>query len=181
MCEFILKYNPLSLWYDLEGGHDSCEDARSCMELMKYKFKEDQKRKRLKGSSTSLRWWDRFSLQWRRSCFSRPKIKLPGSLGENFSFFFYWTKKNFKLRDTGHCYIKDLGPSGLALSYPRMRRHWFFSHSSSSFIHFLNYKSLSMLIRLSVCPNLWNCSCIPPSTVRKSCVGLGGALQIPFL
>ncbi|XP_066913573.1 putative exonuclease GOR [Clytia hemisphaerica] len=26
-----------------EGGHDSCEDARSCMELMKYKFNEDAK------------------------------------------------------------------------------------------------------------------------------------------
>jgi len=32
-----------------EGGHDSCEDARSCMELMKHKFREDQKsRKRAK-------------------------------------------------------------------------------------------------------------------------------------
>ncbi|XP_066933708.1 RNA exonuclease 1 homolog isoform X2 [Clytia hemisphaerica] len=28
---------------DGEGGHDSCEDARSCMELMKYKFNEDAK------------------------------------------------------------------------------------------------------------------------------------------
>lgn len=28
---------------DGEGGHDSCEDARACMELMKYKFNEDLK------------------------------------------------------------------------------------------------------------------------------------------
>lgn len=39
---------------DGEAGHDSCEDARACMELMKYKFIEDNKKVNRPNSSRAI-------------------------------------------------------------------------------------------------------------------------------